>query len=171
MISRTVPGFPNYFAGLDGRIWSLPREGSSKRGLFLNAHQGNLVGHRFVVLYKEGKVVSLWVHRIILETFVGKRPDGMECRHLNGISDDNRLENLKWGTPKENAQDKIKHGTTVRGEKSKKSKLTEDQVKWIYYSYLSPDGWTQKALADYYNVDQSTVSLIINKKNWKHLWR
>ena len=50
-----------------------------------------------------------YVHRLVLETFVGPRPDGMEARHLNGDCQDNRVENLIWGTPLENGADKIRH--------------------------------------------------------------
>jgi hypothetical protein len=35
----------------------------------------------------------------------------MVCRHLDGNPINNRLENLRWGTHKENKADAIKHGT------------------------------------------------------------
>ena len=37
------------------------------------------------------------VHLMVLETFVGPRPDNMVGIRLNGNQADNRLENLKWG--------------------------------------------------------------------------
>ena len=59
---------------------------------------------------------SFGVHRLVLKAFVGPCPEGMEACHNNGDAWDNRLENLRWDTRKNNHQDKIKHGTTVRGE-------------------------------------------------------
>ncbi len=47
-----------------------------------------------------------YVHRLVLETFIGPCPDGMWARHLNSIKSDNRLENLEWNTPAINIQDK-----------------------------------------------------------------
>lgn len=52
-----------------------------------------------------------YVHRLVLEAFVGPCPKGMQCRHLNGIPTDNRLENLRWGTPSEDNYDRVRHGT------------------------------------------------------------
>lgn len=50
------------------------------------------------------------VHRLVLEAFVGPG-DGLQCRHLNGVPGDNRLENLAWGTASENIEDQVGHGT------------------------------------------------------------
>src|SRR4051794_38956740 len=36
------------------------------------------------------------VHHLVLEAFVGQRPNGCEAAHLNGDRLDNRLENLIW---------------------------------------------------------------------------
>lgn len=52
-----------------------------------------------------------YLHHIVLEAFVGPRPPGMQCRHLNGNSLDNRLENLQWGTAREDNYDRVRHGT------------------------------------------------------------
>ena len=40
------------------------------------------------------------VHRLVLETFVGAAPAGMEGCHNDGNRFNKRLENLRWDTPK-----------------------------------------------------------------------
>lgn len=54
----------------------------------------------FLVGGRGGKYTQ--VGRMVLETFVGPCPDGYQCDHVNGMTDDNRLENLRWLTPREN---------------------------------------------------------------------
>lgn len=58
-------------------------------------------------VYVEG--VAYYVHALVLETFVGPRPDGMECCHWKPAPDggyDNRLMNLRWDTRSANAYDR-----------------------------------------------------------------
>jgi hypothetical protein len=51
------------------------------------------------------------VHQLVLEAFVGPRPEwATDVRHLNGVADDNRLANLAYGTQAENARDAVRHG-------------------------------------------------------------
>lgn len=56
-------------------------------------------GHVTVAI---GRGNSRPVHQLVMEAFVGPRPEGNEVLHLNGNPSDNRLENLKYGTRREN---------------------------------------------------------------------
>jgi hypothetical protein len=118
-------------------------------------------------LCKNGKHKYLSIHRLVLETFVGPRSFGMECRHLDGNPKNNKLENLKWGTPKENLQDKIKHETIICGSKHWFSILTEVQI--IEIKQFHTEGKSNGEIAKIYKVNRQTISNIINKKSWKHV--
>ncbi len=72
---------------------------------------------------------SAGIHRLVLMAFVGPCPNGMECCHYNDIADDNRLDNLRWDTRKNNHVDMIRHGTVSR--KITNGKLSDKQVRQI----------------------------------------
>jgi hypothetical protein len=65
-----------------------------------------------------GRDDQRFVHRLVLEAFVGPCPPGLECLHEGGNPGNNALGNLRWGTRKENHADSVRHGTAsfVKGE-------------------------------------------------------
>lgn len=68
------------------------------------------------------------IHTLVLEAFVGPRPEGLGCCHNNGNAADNRLENLRWDNQRSNTLDAIRHGTQPVGELHPNAKLTIDDV-------------------------------------------
>lgn len=68
-------------------------------------------GYRAAYVAVNGKKRKCPVHQLVLETFIGPRPDGHETLHRNGIRSDNRLSNLRYGTRSENVRDALRHGT------------------------------------------------------------
>lgn len=67
-------------------------------------------GYKWVRLYNDNiQCVALPIHRIVLSVFsedIRSYPE-YEIEHINGIRADNRLENLKYVTHKENMQNPI----------------------------------------------------------------
>ncbi|AEK09646.1 HNH endonuclease [Mycobacterium phage Mozy] len=93
------------------------KDGRSRRakGRILKPWTLKRVGHQCVGLADRRKSL---VHVLVLEAFVGPRPEGMNACHNNGIPNDNRVENLRWDTPSENNRDLIRHGTHVQARKT-----------------------------------------------------
>jgi hypothetical protein len=117
----------------------------------------------YLGLWKNNKQKIVRPHKLVLEAFVGKAPQGMECCHNDGNQQNNRLENLRWDTPKNNHADKLKHGTSNTGERCNWAKLTKAQVIAI-----RADTRTQKEIAAEYGVQQSQISRIKNGVRWIH---
>lgn len=88
-------------------------------------HAVNHRGYIVVRLCRDAVERSLMVHRLVLESFVGVRPDGLECRHFDGDKTNNALLNLSWGTSKENTADRIRHGTLSHGERSGRAVISD----------------------------------------------
>lgn len=60
------------------------------------------VGYPSVSLWKNGKQWHVRVHRLVWEAFKYPIPEGMEIDHISTVRDDNRVENLRCVTHKEN---------------------------------------------------------------------
>lgn len=99
-------------------------------------------------------------------------PKGLVLRHLCNNAWCVNVEHLKIGTYKENAEDMVNCGRSLKGKNNFKinginngsNKLTEEEVKEIYLSNL---GCT--ALSKKYNVSKTNIRYIKNKQQWKWL--
>ena len=160
---KEILGFPNYAVSRDGRVWSYLRE------IWLKP-QDRGRGYYQVSLRKDSIWVHVYIHRLVLETYLGQCPDGMECRHLNGNPPDNRLENLTWGTHKENAHDSVLLRTHVgfrSGERSNRHVLTDAKVKVIRY-LRSVAKSSLEDLAWQFDVTPTTISNVCRGKYWNY---
>jgi hypothetical protein len=82
-----------------------------KKGQLLNPSTTH-DGYKYVPIYDNGKKI-MKVHRLVLLVFVGECPLGKECDHIDRNRANNRLENLKWVTPKENSMNKSTTRTDI----------------------------------------------------------
>ena len=59
-------------------------------------------GYMVISMSRDGVKKHPSVHRLVWEAFHGPIPDGMQIDHINTVRDDNRLENLRTVSPKDN---------------------------------------------------------------------
>lgn len=59
------------------------------------------------LMVSKPKRTPIKVHRLVYETFNGEISKGLQIDHINTIKDDNRIENLKLCTPKENSNNPL----------------------------------------------------------------
>ena len=135
-------------------------------GHILKPYRGGK-GYLAIRLYVNGRRRAFKVHHLVLLAFVGPRPEGMECRHLDGNKTNNRPENLCWGTRTENMADKLRHGTMARGERNGQARLTETNV--IEIRKLLAQGMPQQAIASRFGVSRRTIVYIKSGARWTHV--
>ena len=117
---------------------------------------------------KNGKMML--VHRISLEQKIGRELDVKEdARHICPNTPNRKCYNpahLAPGTRKQNMEDMVVYGRSQTGTKNYHSKLTEEDV----ISIRENRGlFLLSELADMFGVDQALISMVANRKIWKHV--
>lgn len=132
-------------------------------------------GYPAVFLCKNGVSKPHYIHRLVLEAFVGPCPVGKQCRHFpNSDHNDARLVNLSWGTQSENEQDKKVHGTFhhkhtgPKGEDHCRARLTNEMVITARKLWKE-EQQTISSLARKFEVSWATMEAALKGKSWKHL--
>jgi hypothetical protein len=167
---HSIPGFPGYEITKEGMVRSIDREiwkfNPMTNSVIPHKRKGKILKRIDVQGYLRVNLAGTirQVHHLVLLTFVGPMPAGMQVRHLNGNSGDPRLVNLAYGTSADNRADMRMHGTVPQGEKHYKARLTSAEVIAIRQSRES-----KFILAKRYGVCPSTIGHIRTHRIWKHL--
>lgn len=108
-----VPGYEvRYEVSNAGRVRS------RVSGRVLKPYSHVTSGHLTVGLSRDGWVKRCYLHRLILEAFIGPAPQGTEGCHNDGHVLNNRLSNLRWDTRSANNLDAVSHGTHYSAAKT-----------------------------------------------------
>lgn len=161
---KPVLGYETMYDVSDlGRIRTVGRRVGRPEGLILKPGY-NLRGYQQVELIG-GKRHT--VHLLVMQAFVGPKPEGMEINHKNGVKDDNRLENLEYVTKSQNKLHSVRVLGKGRGESHGMSKLTEDDVREI--RRLHTTGLSQYELARRFKLTRPNIGFIVRRATWAHV--
>lgn len=154
-----------------GRVRSLPRKCSNgvRGGQVIGGCVYNN-GYTYVWLTRGPRRERAALHHLVLKAFAGPSRPGQEALHGPGGKSDNRWpENLRWGTPAENQQDRFRDGTDSAGERNGKAKLTWVTVREI--RRRAADGVTAAQLAieygEKYGIAPRTLRNVLERRTWK----
>lgn len=140
---------------------------ASDQGRIYNVVTGRIIGKKpkydssyvAVHLRKNGRLVrAANVHQLVMETFVGECPEGMEVHHKNDVKHDNRLENLEYITHRDNIRKAVESGKLPRH-----SRQTKNEVMKLYDM-----GWLPIKIADYLGITHQRVSQILKAVGIQH---
>lgn len=129
-----IPGFMGYYVSKTGSVYSRYVRGS--RGKLSNEFTPLIPKKRpkyySVSLYRDGKSTKIFVHRLVAMTYI-PNPKNKPCVcHKDNDRTNNRVENLYWGTYKENTQQCIQDGRFKPGGRDI---LDEFSINCLLYEY------------------------------------
>lgn len=153
------PKYPKHMVTEDGRVFSLINRRFLKP---MRCGKYLAVG----VHGKDGRVVRRYVHRLVAEIATGFLPSELEVCHNDGDPLNNSVSNLRWDDRKGNHADKVRHGTSVHGERNPMAKLTANGVAEIRKRVAA--GEKQISLCADYGVSPMTISRAVRGETWSH---
>ncbi len=117
-----------------------------------------------------GKKIRKQISRLVIESFLGPRPEGMFCNHIDGDKTNNHISNLEYVTQSDNEKHAYRIGLRIsrKGEDSHLSKLTKNDVLEIRKLYIPFKNGCCR-LSKKFNVSEKCILSIIKRKTWKHI--
>tara|TARA_R110000822_G_scaffold113484_3_gene244629 strand:+ start:597 stop:1040 length:444 start_codon:yes stop_codon:yes gene_type:complete len=94
-----IDGYNNYLIYEDGRVYS------KKSKIYLKPSL-NLCGYYIIALYKNNIRKGIPLHRLLALHYIPNTDNKPCIDHKNRIRTDNRIENLRWATHKENCNNR-----------------------------------------------------------------
>jgi len=167
-IWKQIENFPNYEISTYGKVRRFNSGPGTYAGRVLKPHIW--FGYLRVGLMLNAKQIFKPVHSLVLETFIGPRPEKHQCNHKDGNKQNNHISNLEWVTPSLNQKHAYDLGLRekLKGEKNGRAKLTLNEarlVRSIAKSRLIP----QREIAKMFGISPVTVSAIKMNRIWKQL--
>lgn len=157
---KPIPSLPGYSASSNGEIRN------DQTGTIRKPYIGGAAKYKLLRFTRAGVGICRTVHSLVAEAFLGPRPEGLEVRHIDGVRSNCSAANLAYGTKRENAADRDKHGNTCRGDKNGNRIVSSEQVAELRMRYAA-GGVTQYELADQYGISQAQVNNIVLRKQWE----
>lgn len=122
-----------------------------QKGITLKQHTTRK-GYLAVYLCDHQQNFHTFVHRLVALHFIPNPDSKTQVNHINGIKDDNRVENLEWCTSSENMRHAFDTGLI-------KAKISNKEVRKA--RELHSDGLAGTKLSKMYNISQSYMSRIL----------
>lgn len=107
------------FVDVNGNIYWRDQYGN------INLKKQHIDRSGYMYILRGRRMKQLSVHRIVAETFIPNPENKSEVDHINRIRNDNRVENLRWVTRLENAQNRSPKKSGYTHKKHKKHIFTE----------------------------------------------
>lgn len=147
---RDIEGYEGiYQVSNEGRVRSLDRyvNGNGRNGCLKLVKSKILkqslhpFGYWQVNLHKDGVQKTEKIHQLVAKTFIPNPENKPHIDHINTIRTDNRVENLRWCTAKENVNNPLTYERIVKERQSEKHRNASSKA---LKGRILSDEWKKK---------------------------
>ena len=129
---KEIPGFPGYEISIEGEVYFKGDVSCRKRrpsGICIQNR--NRLGYKTVAINICGEKNRYYVHRLMGITFLDNKDNKKEIDHIDGDPSNNRLENLRWATHKENLNNSVSVQREINSHLGLSSNIKGRKKVWI----------------------------------------
>lgn len=127
-------------------------------------------GYMIITLWVDGKQLTRKVHRLVAIAFIDNPNSFETVNHLNGVKNDNRVENLAWASIRGNHLHAFETGLHTIGENrtaGRPVKLTNDDIPVI--RQMISEGFGNTEIGKKFGVSCGCIYSIRAGKSWTHI--
>jgi hypothetical protein len=166
-LKDNIPGYPGYHISKRGKIysrWDINGKGILSRRYHLKQPHLNKNGRYIIGLSQPGIGTTKWlVHRLVALVYL-PNPKGLPyvC-HKDNVPTNNSVNNLYWGTQKDNMSQASKEGRMIQAKGKDSVHYKGTEIQRSYIPRLINLGFTRKEISEIMNLGVQLVSDYYNK--------
>lgn len=166
-----IPNFEGiYQVTRSGKIKKIGKKSKYKDLIYpdkMMKHNTHTNKYKYITFMVDGVKKYYSIHRLLASIFIANPENKPQVNHINGIKDDNRLENLEWVTLSGNMQHAAKNGLLKpkRGESNYGARLCEDDVRSIR-RMSDVHGIPITHIAKMYDMGSTIIWMIVKRRKW-----
>ena len=170
--------FDGYRVGSDGSVWTIKSKGGNDRKAGKRADKWRRLavaidrkGYHAVTLCVDGKTIGKLVHHLVLEAFVGPRPEGMDgCHYPDPDKGNNAVANLRWDSHAENIKDKYRDRGPVTEKTCRRCKQVKP-AQDFYRDTRASDGLKTECKKCHCAIAYATADKSVRRENNRNFMR
>lgn len=166
-LKDNIPGYPGYHISKRGKIysrWDVNGKGILSKRYHLKQPHLNKKGRYIMGLSQPGIGTTKWlVHRLVALVYL-PNPEGLPyvC-HKDNVPTNNSVNNLYWGTQKDNMSQASKEGRMIQAKGKDSVHYKGTEIQRSYIPRLINLGFTRKEISEIMNLGVQLVSDYYNK--------